>query len=123
MYRRAFLQTLLLSASLFLIHFGISYFLSNPSLGQLAFIHGALGILAFGGFALLLAIYKFDKNKLGFAFLAVSTIKLLLAASLMLILIKVMNQPNSLVIHFAGMYFLYVMFLAFQMYKLLNSKK
>lgn len=123
MYKRAFFQTLVLAASLFLIHLGIALILNQPSLLQLGFIHGVLSVLTFGGLALLLAIHNFDENKLGFAFLAVSTIKLLIAASIVLVLVKIMNKPKSIAIHFAGMYFPYVLFLAFQTFKLLNKKK
>ncbi len=122
MYAKALLQTFLFSAIVLAIHFGLSMILEKPSLEILLLIHGVLFLLTFGGFALLLAINKFDANKLGFAFLALSTIKLLIAASLILILVKVWDKPKDIAIHFAGMYFVYILFLALQTFKLLNKK-
>ena len=122
MYLKALSQTLITSVVFFLFHIGLSKLLGEPSLKFLAFIHGVLFILTFGGYCLLLAIKKFDENKLGFTFLAVSTIKLLIAVSLILVLIKVMNSPKSVAIHFAGMYFFYVLYLAVQTFKLLEQK-
>jgi len=122
MYLKALLQTFLFSLALLLIHYGVSQLVGNPNLDELFIIHGVLFLLTFGGFCLLLAIKKFDENKLGFTFLAVSTIKLLVAASFILILVKVQHKPKEVAIHFAGMYFFYVLFLAFKTFKLLNQK-
>ena len=122
MYLKALIQTFIISVAFLLFHFGIAQLLGAISWYSLFFIHGVLFLLTFGGFCLLLAIKKFDENKLGFAFLAVSTIKLLIAASLILVLVKIMEKPTSISIHFAGMYFFYILFLAFQTFKLLNQK-
>ena len=122
MYLKAFIQTLIISSAFFLFHLGISQALGNIGLQSLIIIHSVLFSLTYGGYCLLLAIKKFDENKLGFAFLAVSTIKLLIAASLILVLVKVLAKPTSVAIHFAGMYFFYVLYLAYQTFKLLNQK-
>ena len=63
-----------------------------------------------------------DNNKLGFAFLAVSTIKLLVSASLILILVKGFGKPKAIGINFAAVYFLYIIFLSIFTLRLLNKK-
>jgi hypothetical protein len=85
-------------------------------------VHTILFALTFGGCALLIATSTFDPNKLGFAFLAVSTIKLLVSASLILILVKGFDKPKAIGIHFAAVYFLYIIFLSVFTLRLLSKK-
>lgn len=122
MYLKALFKTLLFSVAILVVHFGISLLINQPDLNSLLLIHLVLFCLTYGGFCLLLAINKFDPNKLGFVFLAVSTLKLLVSVSLILIMVKVWKNPNVTAIHFAGMYFIYVIFLSFHTFRLLNKK-
>lgn len=122
MYLKALSQSAIISAIFFCLHIGLSILIGNPTTGDLILIHSVLFSLTFGGYSALLAIDKFDHNKIGFTFLAISTFKLLVSASLILIMVKVFKKPNGIAIHYAGIYFFYVLFLAFQTFKLVNSK-
>ena len=66
---------------------------------------------------------KIDANKVGFTFLAVSTIKLLVSVSVILILFKVFDRPKSIGVHFAGAYFIYIGFLSYKTFALINTQK
>ena len=121
MYTKAFIHSILYSVGLFLLHFGINSVLNPISWKFLILIHGIMFIMTFGGYCLLLATKTFDKNKIGFAFLAVSTLKLLLSASIILILVRGLGYPKGVAIHFSAVYFFYVLFLAFKTFKMLNS--
>ena len=123
MYLKAFIQSFLLSMGLFLVNLGLAQLLGKPSWDQLLLVHSILFALTFGGFSLLLLVNQVDPNKIGFTFLAVSTIKLFVSLSIILVLVKVLNRPSEIALHFAGMYFLYLVFLAFKTYILLNKQK
>ena len=122
MYKKIFFQTLFISISFILIHAGINSFSNIISLQDIILVHTILFALTFGGCALLIATSTFDPNKLGFAFLAVSTIKLLVSASLILILVKGFDKPKAIGVHFAAVYFLYIIFLSVFTLRLLSKK-
>ncbi len=122
MYLKALYKTLFFSVVILGVHFGLSFLIKELSLDSLLFIHGVLFLLTYGGFCMLLAIHKYDPNKLGFVFLAISTLKLLVSISLILVMVQVWESPNVIAIHFAGMYFIYVIFLSIHTFKLLNDK-
>lgn len=122
MYLKALSQSAIISALLFCLHIGLSVLIGNPTISDLVLIHSILFALTFGGYAALLAIDKFDPNKVGFTFLAISTFKLLVSASLILIMVKIFEKPQAIALHYAGIYFFYVLFLAFQTFRLVNAK-
>ena len=122
MYLKALSQSAIISAIFFFLHIGLSTLIGSPTTADLVLIHAVLFSLTFGGYCALLAIDKFDHNKVGFTFLAISTLKLLVSASLILIMVRVFEKPNAIAIHYAGIYFFYVLFLAFQTFRLVNLK-
>ncbi|MDB4089030.1 hypothetical protein N9544_05325 [Flavobacteriales bacterium] len=85
-------------------------------------IHCIMFGMTLGGYLLLLKIQEVDPVKTGFTFLALSTIKLLISASIILFLFKGLGKPKAIGIHYAGAYFLYISFLAYQVLILINGK-
>lgn len=84
-------------------------------------IHVIMFFLTLGGYLLLLVMQKLDPIKVGFTFLAVSTIKLLISASVILLLYKGLGKPKVIGIHYAGAYFLYIALLSYQVFSLINQ--
>lgn len=121
MYKKAFFQILLISVALTLIHVGINSFFKGVSYFDVITIHLILFGLTFGGCALLIATSTYDPNKIGFAFLAVSTIKLLISASMMLIMVKGLGKPKVIAVHFSAIYFFYIAYLSFYTFQLLGK--
>lgn len=121
-----YIQALKKNLSLFLllvgVHFLISYFLGVPSPKAILAMQFALVFLTFGGHSLILFVNEMDANKLGFTFLAVSTLKMLAAATVVLITVRVLEKPSYLALHFVGFYLVYLFFLAFQVYTLLKKE-
>jgi hypothetical protein len=122
MFKIAFPQTFVVSLILFVVHFGLNYFLKSISNADVVLIHVILFLLTLGGYLLILMMKKVDETKIGFTFLAVSTIKLLVAVSLILILFKGFGRPKSIGVHFAGAYFLYIIFLSIKTFLMLNDE-
>lgn len=121
MFKTAFPQTFIVSIALFAAHFGLNYLLESISNADVILIHSILFLLTLGGYLLILMMKKVDETKIGFTFLAVSTIKLLVAVSLILILFKGFGRPKSIGVHFAGAYFLYIIFLSIKTFLMLND--
>jgi len=121
MFKKAFTETLIVSLILFAIHFGINYLLQSITNSDVILTHVILFCLTLGGYLLLLLMKKVDETKIGFTFLAVSTIKMLISLSIILILFKGFGRPKIIGVHFAGMYFFYVVFLAIKTFAMVND--
>lgn len=122
MYKKIFFQILLVSISFILIHAGINSLANTISLSDIVLVHSILFALTYGGCAILIATSTYDHNKLGFAFLGISSIKLLISASLILIMVKGLGKPKAIGIHYATVYFLYIVFLSVFTLRLLSKK-
>lgn len=123
MYKKSFFQTFLFFIVVFLLHLGINSLLNQISITDIVLVHVVLFGLTFGGACLLIATSIYDPNKIGFAFLAVSTLKMLVSATLILVMIKLFDKPKPIGIHYAAVYFGYVLFLSYNTLKLLHPKK
>lgn len=120
---KALKPTLVFSLVFALLHLLFHYiFPSQLVLTDIVLIHVIMFLLTFGGFYLLLVMYKIDPVKAGFTFLAISTIKLLVSASVILILFKGLGKPKIIGVHYAFAYFFYIAFLSFQVFRLINGK-
>lgn len=122
MFIKAFKPTIIFSIIFFVIHFALNYFLKSITTIDVMIIHSIMFSLTLGGYLLLLMIQKVDPVKIGFTFLALSTIKLLISVSLILLLYKVLGKPKAIGVHYAGAYFFYIAFLAFQVFGMINQK-
>lgn len=123
MFLKALKPTLIFSAIVMIIHVGINYLLKSLETTDIVLIHVILFALTLGGYLLILMMESIDSNKVGFTFLAISTIKLLISVSVILILFKMFDKPKSIGVHFAGAYFIYIGFLSFKTFTLINTHK
>ena len=120
---KALKPTLIFSAIVMIIHLGVNFLMKSLDVSDIVLIHIILFALTLGGYLLILMMEKIDANKVGFTFLAVSTIKLLVSVSVILILFKVFDRPKSIGVHFAGAYFIYIGFLSYKTFALINTQK
>ena len=123
MFLKALQPTLIFSAIAMILHVGLNYLLKSLVTTDIVLIHVILFALTLGGYLLILMMENIDANKVGFTFLAVSTIKLLVSVSVILIMFKMFNKPKSIGVHFAGAYFIYIGFLSFKTFALINKPK
>lgn len=121
MFQLAFKPIFIFSISMCAIHLLLNYLIPSILLGDVVLIHVIMFFLTLGGYLLLLVMQKLDPIKIGFTFLAVSTIKLLISASIILLLYKGLGKPKIIGIHYAGAYFLYIAFLSYQVFSLINQ--
>ncbi len=122
MFQLAFKPTLIFSIIIFVIHFLLNYVSSSLLYSDVILIHIIMFFLTVGGYLLLLMMQKLDPIKIGFTFLAISTIKLLVSASIILFLYKGLGKPKAIGVHYAGAYFLYIAFLSYQVFSIINQK-
>ena len=97
MFQLAFKPTLIFSIIIFVIHFLLNYVSSSLLYSDVILIHIIMFFLTVGGYLLLLMMQKLDPIKIGFTFLAISTIKLLVSASIILFLYKGLGKQKQLV--------------------------
>lgn len=121
MFQSAFKPTFIFSISVCAIHLLLNYLVPSISWSDVVLIHVIMFFLTLGGYLLLLVMQKLDPIKVGFTFLAVSTIKLLISASVILLLYKGLGKPKVIGIHYAGAYFLYIALLSYQVFSLINQ--
>ena len=121
MIKKPLIQTIIVFVILLICHLGLNHLLNSISVSDVLTIHIILFALTLGGLLLLQLVKKHDENKIGLTFLAISTIKLLISVSIILVLLKVAGRPKEIAIHFSGAYFLYIIFLSIKTFSMLNS--
>ena len=119
--KKQLLTFLLLSLGLFGLHFGINFAFPTPLLiTDLIAIHAILLTVFILGIYVLNLINEIDKEKVGMTFLGLSTVKMLIALSFILIQIKVFKKPNAVVYHFLVIYFIDLVYISLVTLKLLQ---
>lgn len=120
--KKQLLTFILLSLAMFGLHTGINLTLPNPLLFiSLIAIHTTLLIIFTLGIYVLNLINEIDHEKVGITFLGLSTIKMLIALSFILVQIKVFKKPNTVAYHFLIIYFIDLVFISLVTLKILQN--
>lgn len=120
--KKQLITFLLISIAMYGIHTGINLLLPSPlSIVSLISIHTTLLIVFSLGIYVLNLINDIDHEKVGITFLGLSTVKMLIALSFILVQIKVLKKPNAVAFHFLIIYFIDLVFISLVTLKILQN--